>query len=174
MAFNRGVFRVYRASFIHRIHFPLPLTPLHLAHPGRLPLTCSADGSTVYVAAVHACLPAQLASDDEMQSVLTQVRVCPGGVFTDAAAMQRLRYCMHVQETLVLQGVQGPIDASVLWDIDSIEGQPVLSMRILVLTDCPCLVLCRSYQPCVVRIQADWWCKTRCMWRRLLGSASCT
>ncbi len=86
-----------------------------------LPLDCS-NVSTVYVRAVHACLPIETAQNATVKHALVEIRQCPGGVFTSDDMLQRLRFCTHISGPLVIQSVSGAIDISVLWDIEELQG----------------------------------------------------
>lgn len=75
------------------------------------------------MAAVHACMDRELLETEAVRSALVWARECPGGIFTTAAALQRLRFCDHVQGSLLLAGLHEPIDPTVFWDIDSVDGR---------------------------------------------------
>ena len=98
---------------------------VHSAHAhsfvAELPLDCS-NASTVYVRAVHACLPIETAQSTAVKHALVEIKQCPGGVFTNNDMLQRLRFCTHITGPLVIQSVTGAIDISVLWDIEELQG----------------------------------------------------
>ena len=97
----------------------------HNAHAhnfvAELPLDCS-NTSTVYVRAVHACLPIETAQNAAVKHALVETKQCPGGVFTSSDMLQRLRFCNEISGPLVLFAINEAIDPTVFWDIKSIQG----------------------------------------------------
>ncbi len=84
------------------------------------PLECISG--ELFVRAVYACVPVAEAESAEFQTLLNANKVCPGGTFTTARSLQRLRYCNTITSSLILANISQEIDSTIFWDIRSIAG----------------------------------------------------
>ena len=83
------------------------------------------NSSTVFVQSVYACVSRTLADRADFRAALIDMRTCPGGTFTSALALERLRLCNVVAGSIIIENVTEAIEPTLFWDIVAIEGAHV-------------------------------------------------
>jgi hypothetical protein len=98
---------------------------LHSNFAGLPSLSCLSPNST-FVAAIYACVDINLIAQDQFRQVLLHLQTCSGGVFTNESQLQALRFCNIVQGSIIIENMEKSFDATVFWDIETIEGKIIL------------------------------------------------
>jgi hypothetical protein len=83
-------------------------------------LTC--EPGSIFIASIYSCVTQWDTLDPEFGKALLQSKTCPGGVFTTAGSLQRLRMCDVISGSLILENISDAIDTTVFWDIRTIKG----------------------------------------------------
>jgi hypothetical protein len=80
------------------------------------------EPGSIFIASIYSCVTQSDTLDPAFGEALLQSRTCPGGVFTTAELLQRLRMCNVVSGSLILENITDAIDTTVFWDIHTIKG----------------------------------------------------
>ena len=83
-------------------------------------LTC--EPGSIFIASIYSCVTQSDTLDPAFGEALLRTKTCPGGVFTTAESLQRLRMCNVVSGSLILENISDAIDTTVFWDIRAIKG----------------------------------------------------
>ena len=80
----------------------------------------------MFISSIYSCVNNTFLSSADFSNALIRSKTCPGGHFTTADSLARLRFCNIIDGPIAIENIAEDVDPTVFWDINTVTGGIVI------------------------------------------------